>query len=52
VRVEAQFAVGEYDIVILGTNDSSALDAWLRAHRYHIPEGARPRRCARTSSRA
>ncbi|MBN8611681.1 MAG: DUF2330 domain-containing protein [Deltaproteobacteria bacterium] len=40
VRVEAQFAVGEYDIVVLGTNDSSALDTWLRAHRYHIPEGA------------
>ncbi len=40
VRVEAQFAVGEYDIVVLGTNDSSALDTWLREHRYHIPEGA------------
>jgi hypothetical protein len=32
--------VGEYDIVVLGTNDSSALDTWLREHRYHIPEGA------------
>jgi len=40
VHVEAQFAVGEYDIVVLGTNDSSALDTWLREHRYHIPEGA------------
>lgn len=40
VRVEAQFAVGEYDIVVLGTNDSSALDGWLRDHHYRIPEGA------------
>jgi hypothetical protein len=40
VRVEARFAVGEYDVVILGADDSSALDAWLRAHRYHIPDGA------------
>jgi hypothetical protein len=40
VRIEAQFAVGEYDIVVLGTNDSSALDGWLREHHYRIPEGA------------
>ena len=40
VRVEAQFAVGEYDIVVLGADDSSALDAWLREHHYRIPEGA------------
>jgi len=40
VRIEAQFAVGEYDIVVLGTNDSSALDTWLRDHQYRIPEGA------------
>lgn len=41
VQVEAQFAVGEYDIVVLGTNDSSALETWLRDNRYRIPEGAR-----------
>lgn len=40
VRVEARFAVGEYDVVILGSNDSSALDAWLRDHGYRIPAGA------------
>jgi hypothetical protein len=40
VRVEAQFAVGEYDIVVLGADDSSALDAWLREHQYRIPDGA------------
>ncbi len=42
VRVEAQFAVGEYDIVILGADDSLALDAWLRQNKYKIPEGAEP----------
>ncbi|MCC7538767.1 MAG: TonB family protein, partial [Deltaproteobacteria bacterium] len=40
VRVEAQFAVGEYDIVILSARDSAGLDGWLRAEGYRIPEGA------------
>jgi hypothetical protein len=42
VRVEAQFTVGEYEIVILSAEDSMALDAWLRQNRYRIPEGAEP----------
>ncbi len=42
VRIEAQYAVGEYDIVILGADDSLALDAWLRENKYKIPEGAEP----------
>jgi hypothetical protein len=42
VRIEAQFAVGEYEIVILSAEDSSALDAWLHQNHYHIPEGAEP----------
>jgi len=42
VVVEAEFVVGEYDIVILGAEDSTGLDAWLRDHRYHLPEGAEP----------
>jgi hypothetical protein len=42
VRVEAQYAVGEYEIVILGSDDSAALDAWLRQNGYKIPEGAEP----------
>jgi len=42
VRIEAQFKVGEYDIVILGADDSSALDTWLRGNKYRIPEGAEP----------
>ena len=42
VRIEAQFTVGEYEIVILSAEDSMALDAWLRQNRYRIPEGAEP----------
>lgn len=40
IKVEAEFAVGEYEIVILSANDSTALDGWLREHQYKIPEGA------------
>ncbi len=40
VRIEAQFAVGEYDIVILSAQDSTGLDTWLRREGYHIPDGA------------
>src|SRR5262249_29539117 len=40
VRVEAEFAVGESEIVILGASDSLALDGWLRGHGYRIPAGA------------
>jgi hypothetical protein len=40
VTVEASFAVGEYDIVILSANDSSSLAGWLTENRYNIPSGA------------
>lgn len=40
VDVEAEFAVGEYEIVILSAEDSGGLDAWLRANDYRIPDGA------------
>jgi hypothetical protein len=42
VKIEAQFEVGEYDIVILSANDSSGLERWLRREKYNIPEGAEP----------
>jgi len=42
VKIEAQFTVGEYDIVILSATDSSGLDKWLTANHYKIPEGAEP----------
>lgn len=40
VRVEAQFAVAEYDVVILSAGDSAGLETWLRRERYNIPRGA------------
>lgn len=40
VRIEAQFAVGEYDIVILSANDSAGLETWLHRENYNIPDGA------------
>ena len=42
VKIEAQFTVGEYQIVILSAKDSSGLDTWLRDQKYNIPEGAEP----------
>ena len=42
VTIEAQFTVGEYEIVILSAKDSSGLDTWLRAEHYNIPDGAEP----------
>jgi hypothetical protein len=40
VTVEAQFTVGEYEIVILSAKESSGLETWLRQNRYTIPAGA------------
>jgi hypothetical protein len=42
VTVEAQFTVGEYQIVILSAKDSTGLDTWLRREKYNIPKGAEP----------
>jgi MYXO-CTERM domain-containing protein len=42
VTVEAQFVVGEYQVVILSAKDSSGLDAYLRSENYQIPDGAEP----------
>ncbi|MCA9675575.1 MAG: DUF2330 domain-containing protein, partial [Myxococcales bacterium] len=40
VTVEAQFTVGEYEIVILSAKESTGLDTWLRAEGYKIPTKA------------
>ncbi|MBL8683406.1 MAG: DUF2330 domain-containing protein [Myxococcales bacterium] len=40
VRIEARFAVGEYQILILSATQSSGLETWLRQNRYNIPQGA------------
>ena len=42
VKVEAQFEVGEYEVVILSANDSLGLDTWIRQNGYKIPAGAEP----------
>lgn len=40
VTVEAQFDVGEYEIVVLSAKESNALDTWLKQNDYNIPDGA------------
>ncbi|HRI48732.1 MAG TPA: DUF2330 domain-containing protein [Pseudomonadota bacterium] len=40
VKIEAQFDVGEYDILILSAEEASGLEAWLRLQKYNIPQGA------------
>ena len=40
VKIEAQYTVGEYDILILSAQQSSGLETWLRENGYRIPAGA------------
>jgi hypothetical protein len=40
VTVEAQYTVGEYDIIILSANESAGLETWLIENGYRIPKGA------------
>jgi hypothetical protein len=42
VKIEAEFVVGEYNVVILSAEDALGLDTWLRREGYKIPEGAEP----------
>src|SRR5215471_20943928 len=42
VTVEAQYTVGEYDIVILSAKQSEGLETWLKQNNYNIPAGASP----------
>jgi len=42
VKIEAQFDVAEYKILILSATDSTGLETWLRANHYQIPAGAEP----------
>jgi hypothetical protein len=42
VRIEAQYTVGEYDILILSAQQSLGLETWLRENGYKIPTGASP----------
>ena len=40
VTVEAEYTVGEYDIVILSAKESTGLQTWLQLSGYKIPLGA------------
>ncbi|MGH9391485.1 MAG: DUF2330 domain-containing protein, partial [Vicinamibacteria bacterium] len=40
VRIEASYAVGEYDIVILSAQESGGLTTWLAENGYKLPPGA------------
>ena len=40
VTVEAEYTVGEYDIVILSARESRGLETWLKQSGYRIPPGA------------
>jgi len=41
VTIEAQYTVGEYDIMILSATQSDGLVAWLEDNDYKLPRGAR-----------
>ena len=40
VKIEAQFAVGEYDVVVLSAKQSDGLETWLHDNKYNVPKGA------------
>ncbi|WP_084398705.1 DUF2330 domain-containing protein [Henriciella aquimarina] len=40
VTIEAEYEVGEYDILILSAEESDGLITWLNSNGYRIPEGA------------
>src|SRR5262245_7581717 len=40
VKIEAQYTVGSYDIVILSAEQSNGLETWLLQNGYRIPRGA------------
>ncbi|MEO0700389.1 MAG: DUF2330 domain-containing protein, partial [Pseudomonadota bacterium] len=40
VTIEAEYEVGEYDILILSAEESDGLITWLNGNGYRIPDGA------------
>ncbi len=40
MKIEAQYTVGEYDIVLLSAEQSDGLETWLTENGYKIPAGA------------
>jgi hypothetical protein len=42
VTIEAEYTVGEYDILILSAKESDGLETWLKENGYKLPKGASP----------
>lgn len=42
VTVEAEYAVGEYDVAVLSAEQSDGLRQWLTGNGYNVPEAATP----------
>lgn len=42
VKIEEQFSVGEYDILVLSAEQSDGLETWLTTNGYKMPKGAGP----------
>ena len=42
VKIEAQFDVAEYKILILSATEAAGLETWLKDNKYKIPNGAEP----------
>jgi len=40
VTIEAEYTIGEYDIVILSAQQSDGLETWLKESGYRVPDGA------------
>jgi hypothetical protein len=40
VKIEAEYTIGEYDILILSAEQSDGLETWLKENGYKIPPGA------------
>jgi hypothetical protein len=40
VTIEAEYTIGEYDILILSAKESDGLETWLKENDYRIPDGA------------
>ncbi len=42
VKIEAKYAVGVYDILLLSAKQSNGLVTWLKQNKYQLPKGAEP----------
>ncbi len=40
VAIEAEYTIGEYDILILSAEESGGLETWLTGNGYRMPDGA------------